>query len=809
MNKIKTFLQMTLVVIAVFAMAGISQGADPWVDTDKDVYDSGEDIIVSWGNASGSAKDWIGFYNDGAAHGSYISYIYLGAEIEGELTYDGFADQGDYDIRLFFNDSYTLEASCDVSVLAELKAHNPLPYNGATRIWAGIDSISWDAGFEADSYDVYFGTNPTPGSGEFKGNQTETTYQLPAALDIDTTYYWRIDAVNGGTITGDVWSFTTNVTPSSGMNTFLVPIPVPGAGWQELAYLAAIPASAAANTDAPSVIALDEAGTIPAKVCEYFGLYNPTNVYTIDPDSSLDVVTCYLAQTFWTTTTSVVLCDDSDYAGALAASALAGRMEVPLLYFDSSTGLSSAALDVIDTDLQCSAALTVNGNSTVTSQLSGIGVSQTSLADDKAIITWMENNGYPIDYLAVCNASDRTIPPLPSKMSDYAPKGSIAAPLLATARNGAVAALTYDTEWNTPYFHTSETKKTPAGVPLDYEAPYKYHQPNNRNWPLGSITINGETHDWTLGREVAPEHEFVVAFIDFNDDGDYGDAGETCPTNSEVTFDGKRYTLNCNAKLTYVPLAPDGFYHYGELRFSHPSDEQLKEKLQEYHDQIGHYPKHMAIVAYPMVLPCAHADHTDPWDDNIMNDVFYADADNDSFLDIAVGRVLGENVTYVTLNAARCVTYEDLVHLPASDLVYHQAYSGSWDSCYYIKPPNWENLGFTVHEWEYLLSEDYNPSGDAILNHDGHSWPYGTAEQKVLDLSSWTVSLRTSLSVISVMMTRLLSRGRPAFIRVESSGVKDSRCLFETLLNGEDRAIFKFKARDNDWVPEAAENRLS
>jgi len=120
------------------------------------------------------------------------------------------------------------------------------------------------------------------------------------------------------------------------------------------------------------------------------------------------------------------ICKDSDYRGALAASALAGRMEVPLLYFDSSTGLSSAALDVIDNDLQCATALMVNGNSTVTSQISGLGVSQTSLADDKAIITWMGNNGYPVEYLAVCNANDRG-------MSDYAPKGSLAAALLASS----------------------------------------------------------------------------------------------------------------------------------------------------------------------------------------------------------------------------------------------------------------------------------------------------------------------------------------------------------------------------------------
>jgi len=90
--------------------------------------------------------------------------------------------------------------------------------------------------------------------------------------------------------------------------------------------------------------------------------------------------------------------------GTLAASALAGRLEIPLLFFDSSTGLSRSTLSVIDNDLQCSTALTVNRNSTVTIQLTGIGVSQTSLADGKAIITWMENNEYPVEYLAVCKA---------------------------------------------------------------------------------------------------------------------------------------------------------------------------------------------------------------------------------------------------------------------------------------------------------------------------------------------------------------------------------------------------------------------
>ena len=89
---------------------------DPWVGTDKDVYAPTEDIVIYFANADGNNKDWVGFFNDGAAHTSYLSYIYLGGVINGSVSYGGFSDTGDYDIRLFFNDSYTLEASCDITV---------------------------------------------------------------------------------------------------------------------------------------------------------------------------------------------------------------------------------------------------------------------------------------------------------------------------------------------------------------------------------------------------------------------------------------------------------------------------------------------------------------------------------------------------------------------------------------------------------------------------------------------------------------------------------------------------------------------
>jgi hypothetical protein len=101
----------------------------------------------------------------------------------------------------------------ETTVQLPSKATNPIPGNGVSGISINVD-LSWANGGGATSYDVYFGTDLTPDSGEFKGNQATTAYD-PGALNYDTTYYWRIDAKNDdGTTAGDVWSFTTEEAPS-------------------------------------------------------------------------------------------------------------------------------------------------------------------------------------------------------------------------------------------------------------------------------------------------------------------------------------------------------------------------------------------------------------------------------------------------------------------------------------------------------------------------------------------------------------------------------------------------------------------
>jgi len=99
------------------------------------------------------------------------------------------------------------------SASAPDQASSPSPANSATGVSITAD-LSWTEGSGSTSSNVYFGTDSTPDAGEFKGNQTATTYD-PGTMSNDTTYYWRTDEVNAnGTTTGAVWSFTTEAASS-------------------------------------------------------------------------------------------------------------------------------------------------------------------------------------------------------------------------------------------------------------------------------------------------------------------------------------------------------------------------------------------------------------------------------------------------------------------------------------------------------------------------------------------------------------------------------------------------------------------
>ncbi|MBN1804639.1 MAG: hypothetical protein JW837_05270 [Sedimentisphaerales bacterium] len=97
-----------------------------------------------------------------------------------------------------------------------VRASQASPANGAINV-SQTTMLSWSAGETAVSHNVYFGAdmeavkNAGTGSAEYKGSkQLDSESYDPGKLAWDTTYYWRIDEVAAdGTITGNLWSFTT------------------------------------------------------------------------------------------------------------------------------------------------------------------------------------------------------------------------------------------------------------------------------------------------------------------------------------------------------------------------------------------------------------------------------------------------------------------------------------------------------------------------------------------------------------------------------------------------------------------------
>jgi len=96
-------------------------------------------------------------------------------------------------------------------------ATGPVPADLATDVRRDV-SLSWTPGPSATAHDVYFGTVQADVAAATRANplgvlvgqaQGANSYQPSARLELETTYYWRIDEVGPATVKGYVWSFTT------------------------------------------------------------------------------------------------------------------------------------------------------------------------------------------------------------------------------------------------------------------------------------------------------------------------------------------------------------------------------------------------------------------------------------------------------------------------------------------------------------------------------------------------------------------------------------------------------------------------
>ena len=100
-----------------FISALTSADATVTVDTSKDIYQPSEQIIVNFDNMLGDNQDWIGIYPTGSTNdwGNVVKWAWTGGQVSGTKSFAPLP-VGTYDVRLFFQNSFNLEASKQIVV---------------------------------------------------------------------------------------------------------------------------------------------------------------------------------------------------------------------------------------------------------------------------------------------------------------------------------------------------------------------------------------------------------------------------------------------------------------------------------------------------------------------------------------------------------------------------------------------------------------------------------------------------------------------------------------------------------------------
>jgi hypothetical protein len=88
-------------------------------------------------------------------------------------------------------------------------AYDPRPADGTRFIDPNV-VLNWTAGLRANLHTVYFGENFDDVNNASEGTSQPGTTHTPSTLELDKTYYWRVDESGpSGAYEGKVWSFTT------------------------------------------------------------------------------------------------------------------------------------------------------------------------------------------------------------------------------------------------------------------------------------------------------------------------------------------------------------------------------------------------------------------------------------------------------------------------------------------------------------------------------------------------------------------------------------------------------------------------
>ena len=512
-----------------------------------------------------------------------------------------------------------------------------------------------------------------------------------------------------GSVYGETLPALGGVVPEAigaapGRTTLLVPMKMDANNtWQEMAYLAAVPAGMQATNGAPSVLALPATGVMDQYILNYLDRYKPERILSTGPvpgyadvkqlaGTDLTQITCSLSG-FWHKANTVVLAGANDYRSALVASNVAGRLRVPLFFF-SKSGVDAAVMARMKS-MGAKKVVIVGNAGRVAASLKKAGFTVDPIADALDAIPWFGENNIPINYFAVCNGLDRS--------RGFAPKASLAAALLASARGGAVVNIEYEVEFQNHYM-LKKTQKRPKGAADSELCKGK----GAHEWLVGPCKVNGKDYSVALSRPKWRNDLFFQGNIDLNHNGSFDDKGEFVKRGDVLQLGDKKYVIDF-----------DGWKQFSDVRFTYPQAELVKADIQKYVDAMGHHPKYMAIVGLPDAVPPKVIIKENGRSVECFSDQFYADVDDDPMFDMAMGRIVGENVSIFTLVASRAITYEHLVDPAWRDrgVVYG----------HFNTPRTWrkavlQSVGYSVDNIPRY--QDVSRYRYGLIVHEDHGWAY-------------------------------------------------------------------------------------
>jgi hypothetical protein len=178
-------------------------------------------------NFTSGSEYWPQYINQSAtAYNDLYKYAFKGRATADDLgriiltsSRDPCSPEG---LPFAFVNALKVEPNWSSTFVPTKYAYHPAPVDDANGVSADV-TLEWKKGAYAEKHDVYLGTSFDDVNTAFRSNPLDvlvslnhstTTYTPPEFLDLNTTYYWRIDEVNAAPdytiFKGEVWSFKTS-----------------------------------------------------------------------------------------------------------------------------------------------------------------------------------------------------------------------------------------------------------------------------------------------------------------------------------------------------------------------------------------------------------------------------------------------------------------------------------------------------------------------------------------------------------------------------------------------------------------------